>query len=446
MAVLFAGGCRQEVQDSSKPEASIGNKATGHPELSSEHVDLKASVQKKPVLLHDSVLPLLVEAQAQALPIWREYREEKPVLMVFSSKVVRPVPDQLRDEVDRLLSAGRGLEIVRRTARPVADRLLDADMGVAAAISQGWFSRVVWVVPLGEGEVMRPLIDFKAMLRERASGWGDSIDSFWELEEGGFSGELDGVPIDVLPAQLSPNIDGPLLVHFDAGYFGAMYRNEVKTPLLELMQGALGHVAGRGYAPLAVTVSRDTQNYELPLTLRFLAKSIAEVLAEPERLHESSERMQLRSEIQYLERFFQPQTIAEKAQALIRTDPGDADAFYAYYLALRQAKQLDRALAVLEQVLALDPGYADTYIELVNHAAQKSQWEAALAMIERAQTALSDNPLVTLREAQLLVEMGRGEEAVAIIDELSQLPWSEVYYPRIRGDMTGLLQKVRKQD
>ena len=439
----FCGGCQQASEQVTTPQVSRNESGATPPVTAPSEDRQQATSAESPVVLRNPAVPLLVEEQAQALPIWREYKDVQPTLVVFSAKPPRPVPDGLKDEVAKVLTSGAEMEIVRRTARPVADRLLGADMGVSAAIAQGWLSRVVWVVPLGEGEIMRPLDDFKYMLRERVPGWDKAIDSFWDSGAGSFTGELSGVRIEVVPVQLLPSIDGPLLLHIDAGYFAALYRNEVKTPLFEMMRERLKHVAERGYNPLAVTVSRDTQSYEIPLSLRFMAKSLAEVLADPQKLQEPSDRMKLRREIEYLDNFFQPQTIAEKAQELMRLDPRDGDAVYAYYLALRQAKQLDRALEVLNQVLLLDPGYADTFVELVQHAAQKGQLEAALAMLEHAQTAQPDNPMIGLRKAEVLVEMGRSAEATPILKELAQLPWSEVYYPRVRQDIAGLLQKVR---
>lgn len=66
-------------------------------------------------------------------------------------------------------------------------------------------------------------------------------------------------------------------------------------------------------------------------------------------------------------------------------------------------------------------------------------------MIDNAIRAVPENALARLRKAQLLIDVGRGGEAASILRDLKQLPWSDVYYPRIRGDVEEMLELSREK-
>lgn len=400
--------------------------------------------EEQAVLFKKSIKAFLVEEQANVLGVWRANADQKPILLLFSQKIIRPLPEVVHDKVDQILSKAPADVLVEHVARPVADPLLLADLGVSAALRQGWFSKVVWVVPVEKGAVLLPLEDFKNGLRDRASSWGEEIDSFKEVEKGKYSGMLSGVPVEVVTIDSLPKIKAPLLVHIDTGFFSSIYRNEIKTPVYDLILGQFKKVSECSYLPLAVSVSRDTMSYEVPLSLRFLGGDIAAIVERPGRMMQPTQAMRLRGEMMYLDNFYQPEMIQEKARELIGLGERDAHAHYSLYRAQRQGHQPEQGLASLERAIALDPVYADEYIELINNAVAAQQPEAALALVDSAVRALPDNPLVKFRKAQLLVAMERGKGALTILSELKQLPWSEHYYPRIKADIDELLLKAQK--
>lgn len=436
--ILLNSGCQRRDEPAPVPPAASQPQST-----SPLPAVVKSSAK---ILFKEDLSPVVVEEQANALTHWREFREKKPVLLVFSAKVIRPIPEPLKAEVDQLLVSGTPEELNCRIARPAPDRLLAADMGVATALRQGYFSRVIWVAPLEEGAVLLPLAQFKENYRQVAGGWGDEIDSFREIEDGTFTGTLAGIPVDVVTMAQLPKIVEPMIVHIDAGFFASTYSNQVKTPLYTTMKAHFEKIATRSYHPLLVTVSHDNLDYEAPLAMRFLGSEISAFVANPALLVQPAATMKLRGEMMYLDSFFQPEMIEQKARELVQRDAANADNHYSLYRALRQAKKLDQGMASLEKAIALDPVYADEYIELVNHAAENKQGEAALAMLDSAIRALPDNPLVKLRKAQLFIELGRGKEAVVILHDLKRLPWSDIYYPRIRQDIDALLTLAQKKN
>lgn len=397
-----------------------------------------------PVLFQDQIVPTRFEEQTSALSLWKKHANRKPVLLLLSSKVIRPLPKTLQEEADRLLSSANEAEMNRRVAQPASDLLLAADLGLPAAMRQGWFSKVIWVVPVQKESQLLPLDDFKSMLQEQVSGWDMDIQSFAVNENGVYAGTLGGTPVEVVSIDRLPEIREPFLLHMDAGFFSAIYNNEVKTPLYPMLASHLNQIAEKKYHVLGVSISHDNQSLEVPLAQRFLANDLASLVADPEKLTAATSTMKTRGEIRYLDSFFQPETIEQKARELIQLDSQDADNHYVLYRALRQSRQLDQALIALEQAIARDPVYANEYIELVNHALQKQQYQAALAMLDSALQAQPVNPLIRLRKAQVLVTMGRGGEAMQMLEGLQKLPWSEFYYPRIHQEIKELLKKAKE--
>lgn len=452
LVTMFLVACQrhEEPPSTTSPPVTLTQKspAVVHPGQSQASSENKPEIASSLVatLLNNPIKPLLVEEQAEALPVWRRFAKKKPALLLFSGRPLKPLTEAMQVEVDLLLQHGDDQEVVRRVARPVPDQLLSPSMGVAAAMRQRYFSRVIWVVPVEGGMELLPLVDFKQGLRQRAAGWGDDIDSFKVTENGAYSGVLGGVSVDVVSIDRLPIVKEPLLVHIDSGFFTAIYRNEVRTPLYPLLTGHFQKVATRDYRTLGVTVSRDNLSFDVPLLMRFLGDDVAAFVADPRRLDSPSAAMKIRGEMCYLDSFFQPEVIIEKAQAIQKLLPRDADSFYRQYRARRQLKQLDQGLLELEKAVSLDPLYALEYFELINLKTKQGEKEAALAMIEKAMQALPDHALIGLRKAELLIEMRRSGEAVPLLNKLKQQPWSEFHYSGMLQEIDSLLTQARQKD
>jgi len=117
-------------------------------------------------LLHEPAEPLLVEAPSEALAAWRPVGEERPALLLLANDpFLRPLPPPLADEILALARSASSAELRRRGTAGVADPLLLPEMTVTAALRAGFFSRLIWVLPLAaEGEM--DLDTLRAQLRD----------------------------------------------------------------------------------------------------------------------------------------------------------------------------------------------------------------------------------------------------------------------------------------
>ncbi len=388
-------------------------------------------------LFHTPITAKLFESTSDVLPEWRIYGDVKPTLLLFSNKTLAPVPREFQDDVSTLLNSADPEEIRRRTARPFApDTLLQVNMSVAAAMHEKYFSRVVWVVPVANDRELT-LESFQLQLRERAEFWGEYIDTF-SLKDGRITGQLDGVPVDVVKVDQLPELDGPVLMHFETGYIQPLYRDEIKTPVFSLLRQVCKAVAEKQYAAWMVSVSRDTLSDGLSLESRFVADEIARFLALPENLDKITEEEVLRRDALSLVNFFKYEDVFKSYHELANLRPDDASAWYGQYKALRDLRQPDNALTALERAVSLDPVYAYEYQDLSDLALQAKREDKALEMLDKVIAANPQDPFLRFHKARLLLSLGRNEEAEPILQELASLPWSTFYYPEIKTEIERL--------
>lgn len=383
----------------------------------------------------------LVEEQTEALPLWREFRYDRPTLLVFSAKTINAIPETVAAEVARTLATATDAEIVRRTARPSAETLLAADMGITAALRAGYFSRVIWVAPTDETAGLS-FASFMTQFRAAAGGWGRQLDSFQPAGKN-ISGELEGVPIDIVTLDSLPAVTGPTIVHIDSGFFKGYYRNEIKTPFYLTVVGLLKKVAAKGYKTVAVSVSQDNLMGEISIATRFLGRDLAMIIADPTILEKPVRRLLVRGDLLYLNNFFKLDLQHEKARELVALDKSDAGAQYALYEVLRGMKQDQEAFAALARAVQLDPVYLIEYLLLAEGAVEGKQPEAGLAFINKAVRAAPQNPFLRLRKVDLLLTLKRGAEALPLLEELKREPWSSTYYPNMSEEIDGLIGIAR---
>lgn len=382
--------------------------------------------------LKDPVTPELVEYPTAALPVWRQFRERRPTLVLLSNDpFLEPVPPKLKGEVERLLRQGSTEELQRRSRPWTPDPLLMPSMAVEAALQAGLFGKVVWVLPTeAAGEKLsaeafrRQLLKFGAIDEKE----GDSL----QLKEGVFSGTIGGVPWTAVPLGGFKGVEGPAVVHIDLTFLRPLYRNEIKTPLHPLVGSVFRTLQEAKMQVCAVTISLSQLSRQVPLDTRFLGATMASLVKKPQildgRIPPNWER---RGEIFYLQNFFEKERAQKLALAMEKDDPRDPSVHYALYQSYREMKDGDKALAALDEAVALDKAYALEYLDLTEVAKRKGRPDEALRMFDLAEKAFPDNPFITLEKARFLISVGKGKEALPLIAKLKKVPWSPLYQPEM---------------
>lgn len=428
-------GCKKEQAGTDKPGHEVNANQTAPIPLPPA-VPLDA-----PLFLSKPLETKQIETTNEALPLWRKYAKNRPLLAILAqSPALAPIPEEKRDDTQRLLREGDDTTLARQTGMSDPDPTFLPTMSASAALDADWLAGVVWVFPTTSSpDKIDPAI-FRQQLAESGIATADEAETL-TFEFGVFRGTLRGKTFIAAPLSALPDITQPLLLHIDCDYFKPLYKGEIKTPLYPLLVETLNAIKTKQWHVATATVSRSTFGAELPLKTRFLSGQIVEILSEPEMLDRPiPSSWSERANALYLENFMQKDKMREIYQALEKEDPADPSIKYALYDLARQFNQGDDALEYLRQAVQIDPVYALEYVTLSDLAMQRKRPEQAVKMLKLARVSRPDEPLLLMLLARTMLNAGDRSEAATITSELRALNWSELYYPGQREATQGLIQ------
>jgi tetratricopeptide (TPR) repeat protein len=383
-------------------------------------------------LLKDPIEPVLFEYPAEALTVWRKFRSEKPVLVFLSrDPFLQPVPTEILAQAQALIQQAPTELINSRATRPTNNPLLLPSMAVSAALESGLFSQLDWVMPFQQSpeqlevEIFRQqLLDYGAVNEQEAQTLVQG--------NGRFTGTIRNTPFEALPLAVFTDPQQPIILHIDLSYFSPLYKGEIKTPLFPLLYQTLNNLKQAGVQVLAVTLSSSTANGDLPLDSRFIGPILTELIQKPELLDQPlpAAWFQRRNAL-YLPSFMKTDETRDIYLKLETQLPSDPSIKFGLYQVNRQLKQGAEALGYLKQAVELDPVYGVEYLTLASTALEKGRTDDAVRMFQQGAATVPTNPFIHLQLAQLLLKVGRNQEALDIISELRNLEWSPLYYPGI---------------
>lgn len=374
----------------------------------------------------------LVEHPAAALPLWRQFRDLRPTLvMLVNDPLLEPLPTPLRGEINELLNKGTAAQLLERSRPESPNPLLKPTMAVSAALEAGLFSRVVWILPTPTEDEALSLKAFRKQLL-RLGAVTEKESATLALRDGGFSGTIRGVPWEAIPVSSFAGVKGPVVLHLDLDFLRPLYRGEIKTPLYALLQEVLLSLRSAELQTLAASISLSQLTGTVPLSTRFLGGDLAAILRNPNLLNgELPLNWRRRQDALYLENFIEKDRVHDLYQAMTEDDPQDASAHFGLYHSFRERTEGGKALDSLRRAVELDPVYGLEYLELTQLARQKERPEEVLRMFDLAAGCFPENPFILLEKARFLISQGEGGKAVKLLNQLERLPWSAVYYPTL---------------
>lgn len=437
--ILSLWGCQKEGALPSTPETKAPPRPLATAPLPPA-VPLSA-----PAFLTAPLAAALVETTNEALPIWRKFAKNRPLLVIVSQgPALLPVPDELRDEASKLLRDGDDPALKTRTGMSDPDPVLLPPMSVSAALDADWLSGVVWIFP---SSAAPDQIDPEVFRQQLVAAGFASNEEAQALDFAGgvFRGRVRGKTFIATPLAALPALEQTVLIHFDIDYFKPLYKGEIKTPLHPLLFDLLSGLKERGWKVAAATVSHSNLGADLPLQTRFLGHELADVLQEPSLLaRDLPQTWQARANALYLENFMQKDKQKEIYEKLVKEEPADASLRFALYHVYRQytAKGVE-ALIALDQAARIDPIYALEYLSLADLAQQKGKPEKAVEMVNLARAARPDDPFVLLKATRAMLNAGANEQAKTLLPELTSLQWSTLYYPELAQETEGLISLLK---
>jgi hypothetical protein len=418
LALHLTACSRQE----EKPTAAAESKTATHASIPAPAPTI--------TLLSEKITPHLVETPATALPVWRQFRDQAPPLVLLANyPFLLPVPSELKSASLQLVKSGSNEEVARKGTALTADPFFLPEMSVRLALEAGLISRLVWIFPANADTEKLDVDLFRKQLVESGMITAEEGKTL-TLQDGCFAGTIADKPfLACHPAQL-PMITEPILLHIDLTYFQPHYKGEIKTPLYPLLGSTLSGLKAKRWPTLAVSISVSNIEGGVPLASRFVQGDLGALFEHPEYLTSAlPKEWGQRAQALYLENFFQKEKVREIYLGLEKNDPRDPSLKFALYGVERQFQDGDKAMGYLRQAVALDRSYGLEYLNLARLAHEKKLVDQTIRMLELAQQSMPENPFITLQIAENYEAAGDQAAAEKLLGNLRSLPWSKVYYP-----------------
>ncbi len=406
---------------------------------------LPAQVQEKSaqkLLLHESTAPVMMELPSDALMTWRDYKSQKPDLVIFSSHpMLQPIPDEMTDRALALALSGTSEDFRQHNSFFAADPELLPSQAVTAALKLKLISEIYWVYP-GQGSIED--IDYVAMRDSLANQQFVTPEESgkFTLKDGIVSGFVQGVPLHLVHPDVLPTLTKPCFLHIDLSYLTTQYRNEEGTPAYELLLRFAQQLKATNWPILETTLSYSNIEGQIPLDLRFLLTDLAQIFRQPDIISaERPQLWQLRSDGLAQTTLLQHDKAFAAYRQAQELAPEDASAQFDLYLSFSALKKPQQALAALDRAVTLDKGYSFEYLNLAAKVIPQGGLVEGLALLEKAIRNMDDPGFVLIQSVSTQLEAGHSEEAQKLLEQAKQLPWSSAYH----ADVSAYLPKLQKQ-
>lgn len=428
--------------DKDRPESSIMKTA--------EQAQTKEEV-KEPVfepliatdLLNEPTPVYRFETTAEALSVWRRAAERPTLLLLSNNPHLKPVPEAFHKKTAILINNANAKNLALATTDRNPAPLILPGMAVDAALRSGWFKELAWALPLRDPAMDVSLDKFTEQLSQAGITEEGEVDSI-ALTERTFHGTLRNTAFSASALPLLQGLTQPVIVHIDLSYFQPLYKNEIATPLLDIVFNTLATLKKMHLQTLAVTFSYGHLDSQIALDVRFLGDIITYLIEDPARLDQPiPANFQRQRDSLYLSNFFKKEEIRELFLAQEKEAPEAAWVKFNLYRSAAEHKEGTKALNYLAEAVALDHLYALEYSELSNLAYEKQRPDEALRMLKLASEAFPQDPFIKLQIAQLANELGDQEYALEMLNKIRNLEWSDTYYPKMHqylADLTAFVQ------
>ncbi len=425
--LFFALGCQQETPP--EPLKSDTTQSATEKNITTQREATNTSLSTPRILFSEPIELNRFESISEALPVWREFADQQPVLLLLSDKPqLIPPPEILRGPIDHLVTTGSAVAINAASNYRNPEALLQSSMAVDIALRNGWFQELNWVFPSRNPDLSPNL----ELIREQFTKYSilDTTEATsLVLHEQIISGTLRNKEFKTSALKWMVTQHSPVIVHIDLSYFQTLYKNEIATPILQTIYNTLSQLRDLQLNTLAVTFSYSHMDNKIALDVRFLGEILTTLIAQPDMLDKPvPPNWQRQADAIYLANFFQKETVEEIFKAQQQDDSNSAWVKFNLYRSAAEMKAGDQALDYLAKAVAIDPVYALEYARLSQMAYDRERPDEALRMLSLAAAVFPDDPFIKLRIIQLAHELGEVKTAQLLLEQLQELTWSEVYY------------------
>jgi Tetratricopeptide repeat len=335
---------------------------------------------------------IVVEQPQDALNYWQSQGVKNNTLIIISEDLpLFPIDDDTSSRAIKAMGEGRLDEFLARPYITPVYYPVNRATYVYLAAKAGMVARVYWVPPtrqsLGEDSLERIKGNFRSEGASKAE-----LDAV-TYSNGRICGSIRGVPVCVCCLKDLKVDGGDGLLAIDLSFFSSLYKDEVTTPMLDLIADFMKGLSATDVRVSQAVISMSTCTRQVPLEERFIGSYIKQFLTEPSSLDDGPPvAWSLRSEGMYCEMFYQPEEALKAYRKAVDAAPEEAsyrfDLARAYFL----NKDVDGMKRELDAAVGLDRGYYPAYIEYGRYFMGKELPDAAEDFASAAVKACPDDP------------------------------------------------------
>lgn len=395
------------------------------------------------ILFEEPIEAHRFELPSEALQVWRHTKSVKPALVLFSiHPLLQQIEEEQKADVAELIRSGDADTFKQRGSFYRVNPALAPTQTLSAAIADDLFSEVIWVIPTQSKVEELSLDVFRQQVVDAGfltAAEGSTLTS----AEGIISGTVRGLPFRAVHPDALPNLDKPVVIHFDTGYFKGLFKNEVATPLFDILHQTVSRVMQAEWKVYSATLSYSTQELLFSLDVRFLITNLAKIIEKPELLQQMPPAWKLHGDSMYIDKMYLETKSEEIIEEALVAAPDDPTIVFALSQVRFQQGRAEEAFTLLDKAVQLDPGYATAYMQLSDTGMENGQFDKALELQRKAINHYPENPFLKINEAGIMITMGKTEEAITKIEALQKFPWSPSLHPNMVEDLTSMAESAR---
>ncbi len=268
------------------------------------------------------------------------------------------------------------------------------------------------------------------------------------LSNGSIAGSVEGIPLTLCTLHgLAKQEGGEFLLALDTSILPVVYRNEVKTPMLELARKLVLTLADRRISAERVVLFDTVGREDFPLEQGYVAALLKEMIADPARFSGTlPEKWKLLGAAESAYFFSRYPEATELYRRYLQAAPKDASACYKIAMMALRDLDVDMALQWVNKAVDADPLYKRAYDGMGRYLAGKELFDSAerlyLAGLDRfpKDPSLANGlALLYLSRGEALREAGDAGAAAVLFAVASDVEGAD---PSLRGKAKALADSL----
>jgi len=239
------------------------------------------------------------------------------------------------------------------------------------------------------------------------------------FDNGAIRGEIEGMRLSLRTLRGLPNVDGGRVVALDTSFLTAVFRNEVKTPMVDTAWRLVLTLRERGVSARRILILDTAGRADYPLEYGYLSALLREMLSAPETFTGVlPEKWRILKAAEGAYYFAQNEEAMALYREFLTRAPGDASACYKIAMMALRDLDVDMSLQWLNKAAAADPLYKRAYTEAAGYLYRKDLFDGAERILLAGLSKFPKEPVFATNLAAIYLSRGEalrrgGDEAGA---------------------------------